>query len=132
MDRIGLVGLGDMGIGLAKNLLKSGFELFGYDVLQKRIDELSRLGGKSGADNGTLTMMAAARHFVYFRGFVLAMMLLEQARKCVTNIGQVCFFVERHISSWERFLSQYQWEFLAIQQRVVGLVCSTESTHQSL
>ncbi len=29
---------------------------------------------------------------------------------------------DRHLSSWERFLSQYQWELSGIQRRVVSLV----------
>lgn len=63
-----------------------------------------------------------ANNFLYFRGFVLASMLLGQARKCVTNIAPVCFFVDRHISSWERFLSHYQWDITRIQGQVVSLV----------
>jgi len=50
MKRVGLVGLGDMGIGLAKNLLKNGFELAGYDIRQDRRDQLTRLGGKAAAN----------------------------------------------------------------------------------
>jgi hypothetical protein len=34
---------------------------------------------------------------------MLGYMLLGQTRKCVTNLARVCFFVDRHISSWERF-----------------------------
>ncbi len=64
-----------------------------------------------------------ANNFVYFRGCVLAMMLLGHARKCVTNIAHACFFVDRHISSWERFLSHYQWDITRIQAQVVSLVC---------
>jgi len=63
-----------------------------------------------------------ASNFLYFRGFVLAAMLLGHARKCVTNIAQVCFWVERHISSWERFLSHYHWDITSIQGQVVSLV----------
>ena len=36
MKRVGIVGLGDMGIGLAKNLLKNGFELTGFDLREDR------------------------------------------------------------------------------------------------
>jgi putative dehydrogenase len=47
MKRVGIVGLGDMGIGLAKNVLKKGFALTGYDVRQDRREQLSELGGKA-------------------------------------------------------------------------------------
>ena len=46
MKKIGFVGLGDMGIGLTKNLIKKGFELTGFDVRKERINELIQQGGK--------------------------------------------------------------------------------------
>ncbi len=49
MKRVGLVGLGDMGIGLAKNILKHGSELTGFDLRQERLTALSQLGGKPAA-----------------------------------------------------------------------------------
>ena len=49
MKRVGLVGLGDMGMGLAKNILKHGYELTGYDIRQDRVEQLSVLGGKPAA-----------------------------------------------------------------------------------
>jgi hypothetical protein len=49
-------------------------------------------------------------------------MLLGQTRKCVTNVARVCFFVDRHISSWERFLSQAQWDMGQIQKRLLSLI----------
>jgi 3-hydroxyisobutyrate dehydrogenase-like beta-hydroxyacid dehydrogenase len=46
MKKVGLVGLGDMGIGMAKNILKNGFELTGFDLQEERLQMLSQLGGK--------------------------------------------------------------------------------------
>lgn len=46
MKRIGLVGLGDMGIGMARNIIKGGFELTGYDLRKERVDMLEEAGGK--------------------------------------------------------------------------------------
>ena len=45
MRRVGLIGLGDMGMGMAKNLLKSGFELTGFDLRDTRLAELEQHGG---------------------------------------------------------------------------------------
>jgi L-threonate 2-dehydrogenase len=50
MKRIGLIGLGDMGMGLAKNILKRGYELTGYDVRQDRLTQFVQLGGKAASD----------------------------------------------------------------------------------
>ena len=63
-----------------------------------------------------------ANNFIYFRAMMLAYMLLGQARKCVTNIASVSFFVERHISSWERFISQHQWDLSSVKKRLVTLL----------
>ncbi len=49
-------------------------------------------------------------------------MLLGQTRKCATNMVRVCFFVDRHVSSWERFLSQSQWDLTAVRQGLVSLI----------
>jgi 3-hydroxyisobutyrate dehydrogenase-like beta-hydroxyacid dehydrogenase len=43
-----LVGLGIMGTAFSSNLLKSGFEVVGYDVANDRIDELEVAGGVRG------------------------------------------------------------------------------------
>lgn len=41
---IGLIGLGNMGSGIAKNLLAKGFDVIGYDIDDKKQDELVSLG----------------------------------------------------------------------------------------
>jgi len=64
----------------------------------------------------------AANHFRYFQGWMLATLLLGTTRKCVTNIARVCCWVDRHVSSWERFLSEAQWDLPAVQERMVRLL----------
>ena len=44
---VGLIGLGDMGIGMAKNIINSGFALTGYDLRAERLTMLEELGGKA-------------------------------------------------------------------------------------
>ena len=51
MKKVGMVGLGDMGIGMAKNLLRNGFEPSGYDLRAERLMELASLGGKPATDS---------------------------------------------------------------------------------
>ena len=31
MEKIGIIGLGNMGMGIAKNLIKGGYDTMGYD-----------------------------------------------------------------------------------------------------
>ena len=45
----GVVGLGDMGPGLAKNLIKSGFPAYGFDLSEARMKAFSDLGGNLAA-----------------------------------------------------------------------------------
>ena len=45
MKTVGVVGLGDMGSGLAKNLLKHGFQVQGADLLPQRQDAFRAMGG---------------------------------------------------------------------------------------
>jgi len=46
MKRIGIIGLGDMGIGMAANIIKNDFELCGFDLQKERLDSLKQLGGQ--------------------------------------------------------------------------------------
>jgi len=44
---VGFAGLGAMGGGMAKNLVKEGFEVTGYDVYQPLVDSFVEAGGKA-------------------------------------------------------------------------------------
>ncbi len=47
-DRIGFVGLGAMGSGMAGSLVKAGFAVRGYDVSAAAIDAFVQAGGAAG------------------------------------------------------------------------------------
>jgi 3-hydroxyisobutyrate dehydrogenase-like beta-hydroxyacid dehydrogenase len=49
MKKVGFVGLGDMGSGMSKNLLKNGFSVTGYDLSENRLVELEGAGGARAA-----------------------------------------------------------------------------------
>ena len=53
----------------------------------------------------------------YFQAFLWAF-LLVQGRKCVTCLSRACFFLDRSLSSMERFLETYQWDLLGAVQGV--------------
>ena len=55
MKSIGVIGLGDMGIGIARNLLGAGFPVVGFDLREERLAMLEESGGaraSSAADLG--------------------------------------------------------------------------------
>lgn len=45
--RVGFIGLGRMGLPMARNLLKAGFGVSGYDIAPARADELAAAGGSA-------------------------------------------------------------------------------------
>ena len=45
-QRIGFVGLGLMGNGMARNLLSDGFSLIGFDIDQSKMDAIMKAGGR--------------------------------------------------------------------------------------
>ena len=45
MRRVGIIGLGDMGMGMARNIIKEGFPLTGFDLREERLEELESIGG---------------------------------------------------------------------------------------
>ena len=47
MKKIGVIGLGNMGMGIAKNLIKAGYETTGFDLRDSCIKELVHNGGKA-------------------------------------------------------------------------------------
>ena len=78
MAAIGFIGLGNMGLPMARNLLKAGHQLVGFDVVERRARrrglgrrEGRRLGERAAAGaEVVLTMLPEGRHVreVYLGG----------------------------------------------------------------
>ena len=47
MKTVGFIGLGNMGMGMAKNLLKSGFKVKGFDLREDRLKNFAEAGGEA-------------------------------------------------------------------------------------
>jgi len=45
MRRVGIIGLGDMGMGMARNIITTGFPLTGFDLREARMEGLEKEGG---------------------------------------------------------------------------------------
>ena len=50
MRRVGIIGLGDMGMGMARNIINGGFPLTGFDLREARLAELDLAGGTRAAN----------------------------------------------------------------------------------
>ena len=49
MARIGFIGLGNMGLPMAQNLIKAGHALIGFDVSRQQVDKLVATGGAAAS-----------------------------------------------------------------------------------
>ena len=70
MARIGFIGLGNMGLPMAQNLLKAGHSVQGFDMSQVQVDALAGSGGTAAASAKAaatgaeivITMLPAGQH----------------------------------------------------------------------
>ena len=70
MARIGFIGLGNMGLPMAQNLLKAGHAVSGFDVSKAQVDALAASGGTAAASAKAaatgaeivITMLPAGQH----------------------------------------------------------------------
>lgn len=59
--------------------------------------------------------------FAYFKSYIWAMIIVE-GRKTVTNMAHACFFLDKHIASVERFLSDNRWDMSQVAKTLVHLL----------
>ena len=59
--------------------------------------------------------------YSYFKDFVWAFMLIP-GRKRVTDIANACFFMKKHVSSFERFLSEHKWSMHQVIASLISLL----------
>lgn len=68
MKRAGIIGLGDMGSGLAKNLIKNDFETIGFDLDEKRMNAFTEMGGKAANNIAEIGAYADAVFIMVMNG----------------------------------------------------------------
>jgi putative dehydrogenase len=68
MKRVGVIGLGDMGSGLAKNLIRAGLETIGFDLSERRMAALVEMGGRPAEDVGEVGANADAVFVMVMNG----------------------------------------------------------------
>lgn len=67
-DKVGIVGIGDMGSGLAKNLLASGFDVCGLDLDPGRLQHFVDMGGRPASDLAEVARDARAVYVMVMTG----------------------------------------------------------------
>ena len=80
MAKIGFIGLGNMGLPMAKNLINAGHDVIGFDLVEECMSSLVDAGGRSGKQLGdcvldvnvVITMLPEGKHVdaVYNNGIL--------------------------------------------------------------
>ena len=68
MLKAGVIGLGDMGSGLAKNLIKNGFPTTGFDLSEARMNAFADMGGHAATSVAELGANADAVYVMVMNG----------------------------------------------------------------
>jgi len=68
MKKVGVIGLGDMGSGLAKNLIENGYETIGLDLSEERMATFKKLGGNPATSVAELAANADAVYVMVMNG----------------------------------------------------------------
>lgn len=79
MQCIGVVGLGNMGSGLARNLIGNGFETIGLDLSEARMSAFAEMGGTPAASLAELGSRAEAVYVMVMDG--------DQAKSVILGEG---------------------------------------------
>jgi putative dehydrogenase len=88
---VGVIGLGNMGSGLALNLIKSGFDVVGHDLLQDKMDALADMGGRPLQDAAAVGREASAVYVMVMNGDQVKAVLFgdgPQANGLLSTMGE--------------------------------------------
>jgi len=77
MKRVGVVGLGDMGSGIAKNLIQKGYETIGFDLCLEKVEAFSAMGGLKAANLSAVANRTSSVFIMVMTG--------EQAKSIIFN-----------------------------------------------
>ena len=83
--RAGVIGLGDMGSGLAKNLIAGGFEVTGLDLSEARMAAFREMGGTPAADVAEVGTSSDAVYVMVMNG--------DQAKAVILGDGGLTSFM---------------------------------------
>lgn len=59
--------------------------------------------------------------YAYFKSYIWAMLMVE-GKKSITNIAHTSFFLNKHIASFERFLSDNKWDINQVSKILTSLL----------
>ena len=89
MQQVAVVGVGDMGSGLAKNLLNNGYRVKGYDLSEQRMQALVDMGGVAASDPADAGRGSDAAWVMVMNGDQAHEVILDNGLASTMNPGSV-------------------------------------------
>ena len=59
--------------------------------------------------------------FTFFSSYILSL-LMTGGRKTMNRLARTCFWVDRHLASWERFLAENRWDPTALLATLLDIL----------
>lgn len=87
--KTGVIGLGDMGSGLAKNLLEQGFECWGFDVSEARLKAFAEMGGHVATSAADVGQKADAVFVMVMNGDQARAVIVDELLKAMKAGGTI-------------------------------------------
>jgi 3-hydroxyisobutyrate dehydrogenase-like beta-hydroxyacid dehydrogenase len=81
-NHIGFLGLGNMGMGMAKNILQAGFPLVAYDIQEEPLKKIKALGAQLGENPKEVAQKASVS--------IIAVLNYPQVEQVVLGEGGLC------------------------------------------
>ncbi len=99
--RVGVVGIGDMGSGLAKNLIAGGFEVAGFDLLEHRMAAFFEMGGRPAENSGAVGQGADAVFIMVMTGDEVRDVIFGDGGLAQTMARGTTILLTATIKPWE-------------------------------
>ena len=79
MEKIGIIGLGNMGMGIAKNVIKGGYTAMGYDLREECLKEIVSHGGEAAESVSQVSQLSDVVFVMVMNG--------KQVKEVVTQLS---------------------------------------------
>lgn len=89
MQRVGVIGIGDMGSGLAKNLMAAGYDVYGHDIDPQRMQAFVAAGGKPAANAAEVGSVCEAVFVMVMNGDEAKDVILDHGLQSTMQSGGI-------------------------------------------
>lgn len=88
LPRVSVCGLGAMGIGMSRNLLKKGFTVYGYDIVPALVERFVQSGGKATSSPKEAAENADVLLVIVINSVQVSSVLFEEQKGAIHGLAQ--------------------------------------------